>query len=179
MAYTTLNENSQSTDLEMNEETITITAFIPKLSSDTNRKIYQLSRTVRLLSMIDLFFGLFMFIFGNIGGYILMRLLCSISGYYGAKNYDYCLSNIYLSFLIVGTFAELVFIYYYRAEYNEGKIQKNILIIGICYQLLFFILKAYITRFVCIFTSNIARLSIKTKDELKAYDTQPVEIVYW
>ena len=44
-----------------NEETITMTAFIPTLPDENAKLIYRLSRTVRLLSVLDLIFGVFMF----------------------------------------------------------------------------------------------------------------------
>jgi hypothetical protein len=163
----------------MNEETITMTAFIPTLPDENSKYIYRLSRTVRLLSILDLVFGIFMFIFGPIGMYIFVRLLCSLAGYYGSKNYDYCLTTIYLTFLIIGTVVELGLIYIYQELYQDHKITENILLVGICYQLLFFILKAYICRFVCIFASKISNLNLDLKSDLIKYDSQPVEIIYW
>lgn len=92
-----------------NEHTISMTAFIPTLSEE-NRLVYRLSRTIRLLSFIDVFFGLFMLFFGNVGLLILIRVLCSISGYYGAKHYSHGLSCIYTAFITLSTIGEVLLI---------------------------------------------------------------------
>jgi hypothetical protein len=156
-----------------------MSAFLPTLPNDECYYIYRLSKTVRLLSILDFTFGLLMFFFGYIGFYIIFRLLCAISGYYGAKQYDYCLTSLYLVFLILGTIGELVIIYIYQRLHTDGKINNNTLIFGIIYQCLFFFLKAYITRFVYIFTKKVKKLGHSTKLDLVAYDNQPVQIIYW
>ena len=90
----------------MNEHTISMTAFIPTLL-DENKLIYRLSRTIRLLSVFDAFLGLFMFFFGNIGLIMLIRIICSISGYYGAKYYKHGMSCVYMAFITLSTVGEL------------------------------------------------------------------------
>ena len=177
--YSQLEEGHEGNNKTNNEETITMTAFIPTLPDENSKYIYRLSRTVRLLSILDLLFGMFMFLFGSIGMYIVIRLLCSLAGYYGAKNYDYCLTTIYLTFLILGTIAEIGFIYIYDELYHDGQIDQNVLFVGILYQVLLFLLKVYICRFVCIFTSKISNLNLELKNNLVKHDSQPVEIVYW
>ena len=161
-----------------NEHTISMTAFIPNLSEE-NRLTYRLSRTIRLLSFIDVFFGLFMLFFGNVCLLILIRVLCSISGYYGAKQYSHYLSSIYTSFITLSTIGEVLLIYIYDQQYQKGEITKDMLQIGILYQIIFFLLKAYILRFICKFLSALRSLSVSAKTELILYDKQPVEIVYW
>ena len=160
------------------EHTITMTAFIPTIP-DEYKMGYRLSRTIRLLSVIDVVFGLFMLFFGNMGLYILIRILCSLCGYYGAKGYNYCLSSIYLTFLVFTTIAEILIIYVYQQQYQEGLITKDMLMLGATYQVLFFLLKLYIVRFSCKFLYFIKSLTHNSKTELIVYDTQPVEIVYW
>ena len=49
-------------EMTNNEHTISMTAFIPTLSEE-NRLVYRLSRTIRLLSFIDVFFWSFYVIF--------------------------------------------------------------------------------------------------------------------
>ena len=165
-------------DYTNNEHTISMTAFIPTLRHE-NRLTYQLSRTIRLLSVMDVLLGLFMFFFGNVGLFMLIRILCSISGYYGAKHYNYCLSTIYTSFLTLITIGELALIYYYQEEYHDGLITRDMLKVGIVYGSVFFLIKLYILRFVCKFVSSVKNLSESSKTELTLYDCQPVEIVYW
>lgn len=161
-----------------NEHTISMTAFIPSLSED-NKPAYRLSRTIRLLSFLDVFLGIFMLFFGNVGFVILVRLLCSISGYYGAKHYNKCLSLIYLGFIVLTTIGELFLMFVYRQEYNDGNITRDMLMVGTLYQFIFFFLKVYILRFISKFISLIRNLSVAAKTELMLYDSQPVEIVYW
>ena len=177
MDYTNLESNQKN--INNIEETITMTAFIPTLPNENAKYIYRLSRTVRLFAVLDFIFGIFMFFFGPIGMYIIVRLFCSFSGYYGAKRYDYCLTNLYLIFLVLGTIAELGFIYIYEQLYHDNKITQNVLLVGIGYQILFFILKIYICRFVCIFSSKMFNLDKCLKNDLIKYDNQPVEIIYW
>jgi hypothetical protein len=172
------NNQFNTNNLTNNEHTITMTAFLPTLS-DNNKLIYRLSRTIRLLSFFDVILGLISLVFGNAGYIILVRLLCSISGYYGAKYYKYGLSFIYLIFITFTTIGEILLVFLYNNQYEQGLINENIVFIGILYQFIFFMLKLYILRFVCNFVSMIKQLSEMSKTELLIYETQPVEIIYW
>ena len=165
-------------DYTNQEHTITMTAFIPTLRPE-NQLTYRLSRTIRLLSFFDIFMGLFMFFYGNIGLLIFIRILYSIIGYYGAKHYNQCLSTFYTSFLALTTIGELTLVYYYQQLYHQGLINEAMLTVGISYSILFFLVKLYILRFVCQFVRLLKYLSGDDKTELILYDSQPVEIVYW
>ena len=57
------------------DSVINMTAFLPTLPNEDCYYLYRLSKTVRLLSIIDFTFGLLMFFFGYIGFYIVFRLL--------------------------------------------------------------------------------------------------------
>lgn len=165
------------TDLEKGT-IINASAFIPNISEE-NKYIFRLSKTVRMLAILDFFFGIFMFLFGYIGFYIPIRLVFSICGYYGSKNYNYSLTFIYAIYLFFGTITELLLIFLYQNLYLEDKIGREILIIGSIYQFILFMLKAYITRFVCIFISKINKLTEISKSDLLIYESQPVKIIYW
>lgn len=171
--------NPTSSNHPSTDTVINMTAYLPSLPNDDCYYLYRLSKTVRLLSIIDFTFGLLMFFFGYIGFYIVFRLLCSLSGYYGAKRYDSLLSSVYLVFLIMGTLGEVFILYVYTYLFKEGKINSNALIFGIIYQCVFFLLKAYLTRFVAIFIERIKKINNDQKLDLLAYDHQPVQIIYW
>ena len=83
-----------------------------------------------------------MLFFGNVGLLILIRVLCSISGYYGAKHYSHGLSCIYTAFITLSTIGEVLLIYVYDQQYQDGKITKDMLQIGILYQAIFFPFKS-------------------------------------
>ena len=126
----------------MDENTVNITAILPTLHNDESIYIYRLSKTVRFLSIIDFFFGFFMLFYGQVGFYIIYRLLCSLCGYYGSKQYDFSLSSIYLVFLFFGAVLELLLIYIYKKLYNQHKIDYNTLYFGVIYQLILFFFKS-------------------------------------
>ena len=175
MDYNKMEANTQKNE----DDVVNITAFIPKLTDENHLKIYRLSRTVRLLSILDCVLTLFICFYGNIGYYFLIRLLCSTSGYFGAKKYNYHLSLIYLTFLVLGTIGELLIIYLFKDLEEEGVITHQQMVVGILYQLIIFLLRVYLTRFVCIFNSLIYSLEKTVKNQLINYDSQPVQIIYW
>lgn len=141
--------------------------------------IHQLSNTVRWLSIIDLLLGIFMFFYGYIGIYILVRLICSLSGYYGAAKYKYHFTSIYLGFLVVCAIIELVFIYWYYKLYRDKKITQELLIGGIIYEILFSLLKLYIIRFVCIFNSLTYNLTNYQRKELIHFNDNVIKVIWW
>ena len=175
MDYNNLNTPGYPTN---GEHTISMTAFIPTLR-DEFKFGYRLSRTIRLLTFLDVFLGLFMLFFGNAGLLIFVRIICSLCGYYGSKSYNYCLTSIYSSFIMFSTIGEVLLVFLYNREYKDGNITQDTLMIGILYQFIYFMLKIYILRFVCKFMSFIKELTDHGKSELTLYDSQPVEIVYW
>ena len=141
--------------------------------------LHQLSNTVRSLACLDLILGIFMFFYGYIGVYIVIRLLCSLSGYYGSLYYSSFYTFIYLIFLILCTITEGVFIYYYINLYHDKQISYDLLVGGIIYQIFFVFLKIYITRFVCIFNSYIYDLTELDKKELIEFNGKAVKIIIW
>lgn len=171
--------NNLTNDIENNLTPVTITAYIPKLPNENCLFIYRLSKTVRLLAILDLLFGFLMIFFGRLGYYILYRLVSSISGYLGAKKYDLCLSSFYLVFLSLGVILELLIIFVLNKLYIDKEINKDTLIFGVIYQIIFFTLKLYITRFVCKFVNKIQTIGDICRKQLIDYDSQPVQIVYW
>ena len=167
----------------MNEQThIGVTALLPRLDQNL-MYIFRLSNTVRLLAGIDIFFGFFTLFFSSysyITPYIFIRILCGINGYYGAKSYNYRMSIAYSIYLALGALAELVYIYVFYYEFDVNKtITEGQLISGIILQVLLFMLKAYITRFVCKFTSSIKNISYENKKSLISYESSPVEYIFW
>jgi hypothetical protein len=159
--------------------TINMTAFLPTLDDPELTYIYRLAKTVKILTLFDLFLGFLMIIYGYVGFYIIFRIVSAISGFYGAKHFDSCLSSFYLTFLIIGTIVELLLIYVYQKMYLDDKISKNAFIFGVIYQSLFFFLKAYITRFVYIFNQKINKLTQDKKQSLINYNNKSIEIIYW
>ena len=67
----------------------------------------------------------------------------------------------------------------YNNEYRNGIIDRDMLLVCILYQFIFFILKIYILRFVAKFLNFIKELPPAHKTQLMLYDNQPVEIIYW
>ena len=162
------------------ENTVSLTAFIPDLSSGKLKYVYRLSKTMRLLSIFDMVLGWFILLFGNeMIGLVAIRLVCGLSGYYGARDYNYCLSLIYLLFLFMGTLCELGLIILLRDFYIKGEIKQNVFYIASFYQIMFFFLKAYLTRFSCIFMSRISDLSKRERGELLEFNKKTIEVVYW
>jgi hypothetical protein len=60
-------------------------------------KTYNLSKSVKIFSLIDMFFS---FIYAFYDFYMFFPLICSFAGYYGCKNYRVGYINIYICYQI-------------------------------------------------------------------------------
>ena len=166
----TVESTVESTD---DSQIIRVAAYIATLGSDQLRYTYRLSKTVRILAIIDLAFSLFTLLFGQFGLYLIIKFICAINGYLGAKYYNTISSIIYFIYLAFGSIAELMCISLLDHHNNTQYI------VGIFVQILLFILKAYIARFVYIFYKHISDITDKNIDELINYENTPVKLIYW
>ena len=138
---------------------------------------YQLSKTVMLFAMIDIFFGLFYAFFSF---YYLLPLLIAIYGYYSAKKYN---ANGVLFYTIYQVFVNLIRLGFAINSYvlirNDNSISDySSYDFYIILAVLTTILGLYIARFCYKLYKAINKLSLLEKERLIMLN-YPVRVIYW
>uniref|UniRef100_A0A6C0J5Q4 Uncharacterized protein n=1 Tax=viral metagenome TaxID=1070528 RepID=A0A6C0J5Q4_9ZZZZ len=148
--------------------------------SENNDKIvkcYRLSKTVRMFSMIDIFFGCF---YAFYSFFYLLPLLIALYGYHSAKSYHSSGVLTYSIYQILNNIMRLTLCSYYYI-----KIKKNNNIddysnenLGLCFVILSNLLGLYIARFSYKLYKSIKSLSDEEHTNLILLN-YPIRIIYW
>ena len=138
---------------------------------------YQLSKTVMLFALIDIFFGFFYAFFSF---YYLIPLIIAIYGYYSAKRYNASGVLFYTVYQVFVNIIRLSFsIYAYVLIRQDNSISDytnyNLYIILSVFSTM---LGLYIARFCYKLYKAINRLSSTEKDRLIMLN-YPIRVVYW
>ena len=128
------------------------------------------SYSVKIISCIQIFFNV-LTIFSN--PYLLFQILFSMCGYYGAKNYNKCLSYIYFGHTVLSCLLEIFLLYFINTQEfstHESRIFTNITF------LLILLCNIYITKIIYRFLKSLNNLDIEELDQVRQglFDFRPV-----
>ena len=138
-------------------------------------KAYNLGKSVILFAMIDVFFSILYAIY-NV--YFFIPILFALCGYYGAKNYDKCLTLVYASNIFIVNLVRIVYSSYSYYNLNQNDQQKYIysfILIVFCG-----LLGLWISKIICKFYASLKRLNDFEINTLKLVRRlQNARIIYW
>ena len=140
--------------------------------TDNMLECYGLSKTIKLLAIIDIFFSFF-YLFYN--PYLIIPLLFNFIGYKGAKDFDYNKIQCYLIFLILYNLLRIsswCFYIYNNENYNE-------IFLGTFFVLLCFFIEVWIIRVVYRLKQCLYQLSNVQLDIIKHLKINYGKRVYW
>jgi len=126
------------------------------------KKCYSLSRTVKYLATIDLFFAT-MYAFFNY--YFLIPMILIAFGYIGAKEYKITYTVTYLIYMIlINIFRLYVFYKYYYSLDSDGRAHESFdfILVMVC-----FVIGLWITRIIYRFVSLLKKLSSEELEFLR------------
>lgn len=140
-------------------------------------KCYQLSKTVMLFAMIDIFFGLFYMFYSFL---YLIPLILAIYGYYSAKRYNSSGVLTYTIYQVIVNILRLSFsIYAYVLIRQDSSITDytsyNLYIV---LAVLTTMLGLYIARFCYKLYKSILELTPMERDRLVLLN-YPIRVIYW
>jgi len=140
-------------------------------------KCYQLSKTVMLFAMIDIFFGLFYMFYSFL---YLIPLIIAVYGYYSAKRYNSTGVLTYTIYQVLVNILRLAFsIYAYVLVRQDPSITNytpyNLYIV---LAILTTTLGLYIARFCYKLYKSITELSNSDRERLILLN-YPIRVVYW
>ena len=140
-------------------------------------KCYQLSKTVMLFAMIDIFFGLFYMFYSF---FYLIPLIIAVYGYYSAKRYNASGVLSYTIYQVIVNVLRLAFsIYSYVLVRQDSNITNytsyNLYIV---LAVLTTMLGLYIARFCYKLYKSITELSDSDRERLIILN-YPIRVVYW
>ena len=121
---------------------------------------HDISKGVITLACIDVFFSI---IYALLNVWFFIPIIFGLCGYYGAKNFDKCLTYLYgANIYLVNTTRIIYSTYIYYNLSNEDKITNiyNFIIIILCG-----LIGLWISKMICKFYSSLARL---TQDEINS-----------
>ena len=151
-----MSKEEEQVDIE-NQSSNVVYIHNPPVNLDNNLEIiYQLGNTIKLLTLIDLFFSIFMLFSGY--KYSIIGGLLILMGYFGATNYNSCLTIGYMLYIIV----EIIF--------RIWIIVTNPDIWIIILYSLFVVIEIWIFRLVYKFYQFVKNLSTEQKIQLKTTD---------
>lgn len=119
------------------------------------------SYSVKVISCIQIFFNV-LTILSN--PYFMVQLLFSMCGYYGAKNYNKCLSYTYFTHTVLSCLIEIFLLYFINTQEfptHESRIFTNITFI------LILICNIYITKIVYNFLKLLNNLEIEELEKIR------------
>ncbi len=124
--------------------------------TDEMIKTYSLARTVKILTMIDIFFS---FIYCLYNPWFFIPLMIAVTGYYGAKKFKQnyiCVYGVYI--IIDAVFKPAVFFWAYSTLSNDEKSEHlfNVILI-----ILSFMISMWILDIVYKFYKSLEKLSVE------------------
>jgi|SaaInlStandDraft_2_1057019.scaffolds.fasta_scaffold103973_2 hypothetical protein len=140
--------------------------------TDTMLECYGLSKTVKLLTFIDIFFSMF-YLFYN--PYFLIPLVFAFIGYAGAKDFDSNKVNCYLLFIALFNFFRILswgFYIYNNDDYNN-------IILGSFFVFICFVIELWLVRIVYRFLKCLNKLSNIQLDIIRNVDLDNRDRIYW
>ena len=154
-----------------------ISSAHPNPSTLTNNSIevYNLSKSVRIFSMIDAFFCL---IYSVYNLYYFVPFLLVLFGYYGAKTYNKNYTLVYLIYCILNLFSKIVvwsvLIYYSSSDdsnYDYGGFT--------IFSWISILIELYITRIVNKYYIRLKNLTEQELSAIKELKYRVARIIYW
>jgi hypothetical protein len=154
-----------------------ISSVHPNPSRLTNRgiEVYNLSKSVRIFTMID---GLFCLIYTAYNIYYLIPFLMVLFGFYGAKTYNKNYTLIYLIYSILNLISKIVvwsvFIYYSSSDesnYDYGGFTL--------FSWLSILIELYILRIVNRYYTGLKKLTEQELIAVKDLKYRVARIIYW
>ena len=130
--------------------------------TDDMIKTYSIARTVKILTMIDIFFS---FIYCLNNPWFFLPLIIAITGYYGAKQFKQnyiCIYGVYI--IIDAIFKTAVFFWVYGTLSNDEKAEHLFNVILIIFS---FMISMWILDIVYKFYKNLEKLSIEQLEYLR------------
>lgn len=133
---------------------------------------FALSKTIKYLACIDIFFSFF---YAMINLWYFIPLLFGFIGYYGAKNFNSFYTFIYLVYSILNLFSRIYFFGF--LIYNPN----NDIIPGYYYLLLGLIifLEIWINKIVFKFYKSLRKLNVDELNILRGDNLRIVRTIYW
>tara|TARA_B100001142_G_scaffold328439_1_gene388548 strand:- start:2403 stop:2960 length:558 start_codon:yes stop_codon:yes gene_type:complete len=147
-----------------------ITMPMPNDLTEEMFRIYNLSKTTRVLAMIDIFFAL---IYSLYNFYFFIAFCVAFSGYYGAKKYDSCSLLVYGSYLFLNNLIRIITIGFMIQYYSNHEDQDtNNVSFSIVFATIICLLNLYIAKFVCVFWNKVKQLSQEDRVNLILMEQQ-------
>ena len=164
---------SNSNDIEYAE--IVTVDNIERGITDNMLVSYNLSKSVIVFAIIDLIFGL---LYAFLNNWFFIPIIFALFGYYGAKNYDKCLTFLYASNIFLINISRIIYstyIYYNLSGNEKQNYIYDFILIMFCG-----ILGLWISKIICKFYSSLNKLTNEEIDILKLVRyLENSKIIYW
>lgn len=138
--------------------------------SDKIITTYSLSKTVKWLAIIDIFFS---FLIGFYNYYFFIPLLCAAFGYYGAIKFNKNYINIYLIYNILNIILRTVYTVYMIVQLNgDNNSNYNF---GIFFSILCILIEFWILRIIYKFNKALSELNINELAMIKDLSNKKIK----
>ena len=119
------------------------------------------SYSVKVISCIQIFFNM-LTVLSN--PYLMFQVAFSVCGYYGAKQYNKCLTYVYFGHTLLSCLSEIFLLYFINTQNfssYESRIFTNIAFV------LILLCNIYITKIVYRFLNSLVRLNLNELDSIE------------
>ena len=128
--------------------------------------------SVKVISCIQIFFNM-LTVFLN--PYFIFQILFSMCGYYGAKNYNKCLSYTYFGHTLLSCLSEIFLLYFTNTQEfptYESRIFMNITFV------LVLLCNIYITKIIYRFLKSLNNLDLEELDKVRQETIEFRQFIY-
>ena len=138
-------------------------------------KAYNLGQSVIMFAIIDVFFSI---LYAVLNYWFFIPILLALCGYYGAKNYNKCLTFIYGGNIFLVNAVRVgysSYLYYNLSGDDKSQYTYSFVLIVLCG-----LIGLWIAKIICKFYSSLNKLNENEKNVLKVVRyLENSRIIYW